>query len=421
MAFINGIFSIGYEQCFVSQLGLIAGQCGPYNRWKLEGMYPFKNLKCPEQTKSKLCEIFKYRSYDLINFGELELICNRLGITITAAQKYKYTCAQHRFHFGFEWRPSKLCQFPDGCKNKASICCSIPIMMKIWDASGSGFKLGSSLCSKHRLMSALPCFKLETSDDENDENFEDVSSSTLLDDKEYDEQRDFSFSTAPELFDMTPPKYQLHTKYGDVGERVKRDLKRKFSQFQNKSETSYLESIAPGQGKKLRDILNSSLEESNDAPIPIDLQPLVTAFKSALSVKSKRLILSIVPESYTKQQVIDYFDCKMNDVDSARKIATTIGPAGIKSNTPQKRQSFNINQAYHFIDYLFDVEVLQDVAYGTQILKFNDGDKTAYWLNTFRKIYTTFMQTLYTYIQHLCRCYTPIYNIYTDVSPISLV
>ena len=89
-----------------------------------------------------------------------------------------------------------------------------------------------------------------------------------------------------------------------------------------------------------------------------------------------RLMLSIIPKGqYSKEYIMGIFKCTKYQVDKARKMADWYGPAGNPPDITHSRQRMDQSKAEHFLDLLFEIGALQDVAYGTTTLKYDSGDK----------------------------------------------
>ena len=72
---------------------------------------------------------------------------------------------------------------------------------------------------------------------------------------------------------------------------------------------------------------------------------------------------------------MEVFRCTKYQIDKSRQMADLYGPASTAPHTTHSRQKIDQIKADHFLNYLFESGVLQDVAYGTTTLKYDSGDK----------------------------------------------
>ena len=56
-------------------------------------------------------------------------------------------------------------------------------------------------------------------------------------------------------------------------------------------------------------------------------------------------------------------------------MAKSYGPLQQRPEKRQFRQKLNLQQAKHFFEFLFGSNLMQDVAYGTTVIKFDSGEK----------------------------------------------
>ena len=71
---------------------------------------------------------------------------------------------------------------------------------------------------------------------------------------------------------------------------------------------------------------------------------------------------------------MELFGCTKHKVDIARKWQRAYGPLQ-RPEKRQFRQKLNLQQAKHFLEFLFGSNLMQDVAYGTTVIKFDSGEK----------------------------------------------
>ena len=87
------------------------------------------------------------------------------------------------------------------------------------------------------------------------------------------------------------------------------------------------------------------------------------------SVTEKIAVLALVPEKLTQTYICQSFSCTRYQVQQSRKVQSLIICA-----EKLQRKRLDITKASHFLQYLFTLGAIQDVAYDTN-LKFEGGDK----------------------------------------------
>ena len=106
------------------------------------------------------------------------------------------------------------------------------------------------------------------------------------------------------------------------------------------------------------------------------MRELLNAYDQADTEKQSIIILSLVsPEHYSKTQVMELFGCTKHKVDMAKKWRRAYGPLQQRPEKRQFRQKLNLQQAKHFLEFLFGSNLMQDVSYGTMVIKFDSGEK----------------------------------------------
>ena len=108
--------------------------------------------------------------------------------------------------------------------------------------------------------------------------------------------------------------------------------------------------------------------------MPSDLRIFVEKYAESDSL-SQMVILSLVDhKKYTKNNIMKYFPgSTKHQVDKARKYQreTFVLPA----KTKHKRNKLDIRKCEHFLDFIFNSGLLQDVAYGVTNIKFYCGEE----------------------------------------------
>ena len=114
--------------------------------------------------------------------------------------------------------------------------------------------------------------------------------------------------------------------------------------------------------------------DEDDELVELDLDELLNIYKSSDKF-GKLIALSFAAQKHSKTAVMEAFNCSKQKVDEARKLQ--VFSEGIKTPDVSKhnRLKLDINKCNHFLDFIFNNGLLQDVAYGTSVLKYTDGEK----------------------------------------------
>ena len=132
-----------------------------------------------------------------------------------------------------------------------------------------------------------------------------------------------------------------------------------------------------GQADKLAKTISSESESELDGLKPSEeMRELLNAYDQTDTEKQTIIILSLVsPKHYSKTQVVELFGCTKHKVDVARKWRRAYGSLQQRPEKRQFRQKLNLQQAKHFLEFLFGSNLTQDVAYGTTVIKFDSEEK----------------------------------------------
>ena len=107
-----------------------------------------------------------------------------------------------------------------------------------------------------------------------------------------------------------------------------------------------------------------------------ELPRLITLYKEANSWTTKREILSVFVNDYTKahlQQMVP--GLSIWAIDEARKHVAKVGVGKpVPRIEPITRSRLDLTKVDHFIDFISRPNFLQDVAYGTKSLKLSSGE-----------------------------------------------
>ena len=109
-------------------------------------------------------------------------------------------------------------------------------------------------------------------------------------------------------------------------------------------------------------------EENTTIDVPPEIEELYCAFVSNICSNEKCTILSLVPNSCSETEIMKLFNCSRYLLDKAKK--TSYFQQINQSNFTKWK--LDCDKAHNFIEFLFSSDAIQEVAYGTTILKFNE-------------------------------------------------
>ena len=143
--------------------------------------------------------------------------------------------------------------------------------------------------------------------------------------------------------------------------------------------------ISPGQEQKLwnavrkeptihSEELPTMRRKSFDPSSPI-IDSLVKAYEQAVSWQTKRQILSIFANDFSRSELMTLIPSLSKwKIDQARQNASDIGKGREVPSEPIYRTRISPSQVQHFVDFISRPEMVQDVAFGTKTLKLDSGD-----------------------------------------------
>ena len=88
--------------------------------------------------------------------------------------------------------------------------------------------------------------------------------------------------------------------------------------------------------------------------IPLELKYLVDAFENAPSFQVKLIILTLVPERFSKKDVCEYFGVIKYAIEKTRNIRSDFGAGAASPVKTIYRQRLSLPKAEHFLDFLFE-------------------------------------------------------------------
>ncbi len=177
----------------------------------------------------------------------------------------------------------------------------------------------------------------------------------------------------------TPILFQLHTPLTVAAQRMKQTMKKSFAEMMSIA----AEALHPGSGEDLFQFCLKNWTENDSLPAALasQLGVLISAYKNASTRKERRIILSLAALHtsdgeylYTKNQMMDFFNCSKRSVQQAR-LAAAQGIGSLLSHDKNVRIRLDMQRAGEFLDFLIERKILQFMSWGQHTIKFESGAK----------------------------------------------
>ena len=130
--------------------------------------------------------------------------------------------------------------------------------------------------------------------------------------------------------------------------------------------------MAPAQADKL---LCSLMEDENDEELPNDLDYVLNLYNKSDSMGQLVILSLIDPKKYTKQKIMETFNCTKYKIEQARKWNAINSGLVLPTKVQFKRSKLNVSKCEHFLDFVFMSGLIQDVAYGVTKIKYDSGEE----------------------------------------------
>ena len=171
--------------------------------------------------------------------------------------------------------------------------------------------------------------------------------------------------------EVSPVRSQVLLPLSNISPSTSRYYKRKSMQL---CET-VLDCIAPGQFKALFQLMTGDSNVCIPRPVGGDVvQRLISLYEESNSWFMKQEMLSIFVQDYSKSQLMEMIPGLTKwRIDEARKHAAFVGPGRPKEIPEIHRTRLDPVKVDHFVDFIASPCYLQDVAFGTKVLKLSDG------------------------------------------------
>ncbi|KAK3745426.1 hypothetical protein QZH41_010250, partial [Actinostola sp. cb2023] len=180
---------------------------------------------------------------------------------------------------------------------------------------------------------------------------------------------------------ISPIFSTLNTSWDDISSTQQR-------YYQRKAKETFLTALtvlSPGQEQELWNAIRreTSLETTASDhtrrksfdPNSEMIDVLIKAYDQAGSWQTKRQILSLFANDFSKTELMKMLPTLSKwRIDQARQHATEVGKGQPIPEASIFRQRISNVQIDHFIDYISRPEMLQDVAFGTKVIKLDSGE-----------------------------------------------
>lgn len=344
---------------------------------------------------------------DLSAFNERSLIMNRMGVP-DICEDNVMICPYHRYSFGVFWRPSSVCQSPyhTGKKPKANRCLPAHLHTKLLEQemfngnkrfefpvgqrvfARCSTKIKSIHTSKSLELSSinqfelkyrpskvqaqrqiqelsLSCFESESVSDSSD-----LSNSMMIQAMSLDEINKLLLSISNKIKPFT---YQVRQSVESLSSVTIRQLKRDYRNIIEQFSSFICESMAPDQAEHLHQLLQGEEETENE--MDLTLESIVEAYHSTSNPKWKLFLLSVVPDRYTSKELQVVFNCNRYLIDKSHFIRSRSLRFNLMEKKVIRRDRLDSRRIEFFFDFLFTSGLIQDVAYGTTMMEFENNDK----------------------------------------------
>ena len=359
------------------------GKCGPFlrNRIEKEGLVSPRELGSCTESHFQQLQLIQVVLSDF-KWSERDLIESRIRRSLHDSE---VICEYHRNSLGISWKQPTRCLHNDhekpnrGKKSPATSPAPFALVNSMNKRKPFSFIVGGRLCYKHRLeeynsIGATPVTEPFVPDDVVDASDEYVPPVPYIP-PSVEASASESHAKLTQILQISPGFRIKKTPISKLASNTRRGIKRKFKQANQEFNRRFAESIAPGQGEELLQLVNESSEsDEEDTSPPDSIKPYLETYENSDS-KGKLIVLSIICNEYSKESLMSYFGCSRYKIDLARRLKARTEGVKYASKEPYKRNRINTEKLEDFIRFLFASDVLQDVAYGVTTIHFDDNSK----------------------------------------------
>ena len=333
---------------------------------------------------------FQLSSKDPIfnDWNERKLIESRLQSPLVSSDSL---CAYHRYSLGIGWKQPKRCCHPEhqGTKGiKAPSLRVVPLKyLPMFAKNGTLLPAGGKFCVNHYKLT-LKCYAEAENNKENNsaEELTPVKCSSPNDDifipdiavvsEESINKSENAANSLCETLDASPFTFTIKEKLiSDLSDGTKQKVRQKYERAKLRLEKRFAEAIAPGQSEELIAQVLRCEDQIKEQNVPSDLEVPLKMFNESDPV-GQVMILAIVDHSkYTKETLMNIFGCKRHIIDKARALQKRNEGLSIPQKDKISRSRMPKDKIEHFLEFLFSRNLLQDVAYGINKIKFDSGEE----------------------------------------------
>lgn len=176
-----------------------------------------------------------------------------------------------------------------------------------------------------------------------------------------------------EIFEIDRVRFQLTTNVTDVSDTTLNYFRCIHRKLLEKLTDVFCNLVAPGLEQQMKEVIEDTNVEKNDSKST--LLHLKESFKSCSTRQARTSILTLVPKQYSKVEISGLFGCTIYEITKARSISKRYGKCEVEPKERKVYSRLSLDKCKHFINFLFTTELLQEVAYGTNNLKLDSGEK----------------------------------------------
>ena len=152
-----------------------------------------------------------------------------------------------------------------------------------------------------------------------------------------------------------------------------RKLQLKYRKLKAAFKRKFAEYVAHGQADDFIATILDDLSDESDEEIPDELVRLSQIYDHSDNISQSALLSLVDHSKYTKEMLMNVFRCSKYKIEQARRLAASSSGFVLPKQQQLTRSRLDLIKAEHFLDYLFSRGLLQDVAYGTTRIKYEDG------------------------------------------------
>ena len=176
-----------------------------------------------------------------------------------------------------------------------------------------------------------------------------------------------------DALNITPPWALKRKAVEELTTNSLKSIKRMYMESKIALKECFLECVAPGQEEELQSYLSESSDDE-EPKIPAQVEAMIDIYNSSDKI-GQIIILSLMDKKYKKFELRKLFKCSKRQVNQAFKLREQSNGISVPASTKQKRMRLDQLKCEHLLDFLFSSGLLQDVAYGTTNLVFDNRDR----------------------------------------------